>query len=123
LLAAALPVASWAGGPGTTAAEFLEVGVGARGLAMGGAMSAVPDDAHSFYWNPAGAAGISSPRIDASYNSLYQDTNQGYFGYGMPLWGGVVGASFDYLQVPNIERRLADTPVADYTFSSKESAF
>jgi len=41
---------------GTTAASFLEIGIGARGTSMGNAYVAVVDDVHSLYWNPAGLA-------------------------------------------------------------------
>lgn len=34
--------------------EYLNIGVGARGLAMGGAQTASSKDAYSSYWNPAG---------------------------------------------------------------------
>ncbi|HEX6915713.1 MAG TPA: hypothetical protein VF145_10755, partial [Chitinophagaceae bacterium] len=34
--------------------EFLNIGAGARGLAMGGAQVASSNDASSGYWNPAG---------------------------------------------------------------------
>ena len=34
--------------------EYLNIGVGARGLAMGGAQAASSTDAYSGYWNPAG---------------------------------------------------------------------
>ncbi len=37
---------------GTTAADFLKLGVGARADAMGGAYSAVADDSTALYWNP-----------------------------------------------------------------------
>jgi len=36
------------------AAEFLKIAVGARAVGMGGAFSAVADDATSPFWNPAG---------------------------------------------------------------------
>ena len=39
---------------GTTAANFLKVGVGTRAIAMGAAYSAIADDATSVFWNPAG---------------------------------------------------------------------
>ena len=38
---------------GTTAAQFLKLGAGARAVAMGEAFSAVADDASALYWNPA----------------------------------------------------------------------
>ena len=38
--------------------EFLNVGAGARGLAMGNAQVASVDDATAGYWNPAGLTGV-----------------------------------------------------------------
>lgn len=38
---------------GTTAAEFLNLGAGARAAAMGGAYCAVVDEPSAVYWNPA----------------------------------------------------------------------
>ncbi len=123
VLAMSLPLTAWAGnGSGTTGAQFLEIGVGARELAMGSAGVALVDDAHAMYWNPAGAATIATPRLDASYNNLYQDTNQGFVGFALPARGGVWSAGADYLQVPSIERRLGDYYTPDYTFTSKDSA-
>ena len=41
---------------GTTAANFLEIGYGSRGIAMGDAVVASTDALESAYWNPAGLA-------------------------------------------------------------------
>src|SRR6476661_6837958 len=38
--------------------EFLNIGAGARGLAMGNAQVASVDDATAGYWNPAGLTGV-----------------------------------------------------------------
>src|SRR3982751_6791343 len=38
--------------------EFLNIGAGARGLAMGNAQVASANDATAGYWNPAGLAGV-----------------------------------------------------------------
>ncbi|MFQ6607232.1 MAG: PorV/PorQ family protein [Fidelibacterota bacterium] len=48
---------------GTTTAQFLKMGVGARAKAMGGSFVALSDDGTAHYWNPAGmvvAQGIST---------------------------------------------------------------
>ncbi|MBN1638193.1 MAG: UPF0164 family protein, partial [Ignavibacteriales bacterium] len=41
---------------GTTAANFLKIGAGARAIGMGGAYTALSDDIYSVYYNPAGIA-------------------------------------------------------------------
>ncbi|MBI4677009.1 MAG: PorV/PorQ family protein [Elusimicrobia bacterium] len=43
-------------GRGTAAAGFLNLGVGGRAMGMGEAYTAVADEAHALYWNPAGLA-------------------------------------------------------------------
>ena len=48
---------------GTTAAQFLKIGIGARALALGGAYSAIADDASALYWNPGGLSRIPTFRI------------------------------------------------------------
>ncbi|MDA0378244.1 MAG: hypothetical protein O2899_02035, partial [Bacteroidetes bacterium] len=44
---------------GTTAAQFLKLGVGARAVAMGGSFVAESSDLSALYWNPAGLSKIS----------------------------------------------------------------
>lgn len=41
---------------GLTGAAFLKVGVGARAVAMGSAVTSIPEDINQFFWNPAGIA-------------------------------------------------------------------
>jgi hypothetical protein len=53
------------GAVGTTGSEFLLMDTSARGIAMGGAMTAVTNDSSSLYWNPAGLAQV--PRLSASF--------------------------------------------------------
>lgn len=79
LLAAALPARAdfSASARGTTAAEFLNLGAGARASAMGNAYSAASDDASSVYWNPAAMTQVgrrSMTFMHAAYiNSSYFD--------------------------------------------------
>lgn len=51
--------------------EFLAIGVGARGLGLSGAMSAVADDATAGYWNPAGLTNVRSGLQIALMHSEY----------------------------------------------------
>ena len=53
------------GAIGTTGSEFLLMDTSARGVAMGGAMTAVTNDSSSIYWNPAGLAQV--PRLSTSF--------------------------------------------------------
>lgn len=50
---------------------FLEIPAGARGAGMGGAYSAVANDATAFYWNPAGLALVSRHEATALWSSQF----------------------------------------------------
>src|SRR5580693_1619639 len=51
---------------GTTTADFLKLGVGARADAMGGAYSAVADEATALYWNPGALTRIPEKSASAT---------------------------------------------------------
>lgn len=52
---------------GTSGAQFLELHVGARATAMGGAFVGLADDITSVFWNPAGLASLKSNAAHFSY--------------------------------------------------------
>jgi uncharacterized membrane protein YeaQ/YmgE (transglycosylase-associated protein family) len=58
---------------GETSGDFLQIGVGARAAAMGGAFSAVTDNSDAAYWNPAGLASVETYDLSFSHFSWYQD--------------------------------------------------
>ncbi len=58
--------------------EFLNIGAGARGLAMGGAQVASAKDATAGYWNPAGLTGIKE---QASVNLMHAEYFSGIAKY------------------------------------------
>ena len=122
--AAALNVVT--GGVGTSGADFLTVGVGARALAMGEAFTAVDMgvDANAANWNPGALGFVDKPNATASYNALFVDENQGYLGYAAPVGkdGGVWGAGINYLMVSQIEKRAGDTENPDSTFTNQNYA-
>lgn len=52
--------------------EFLNIGVGARGLAMGSAQVASVNDATAGYWNPAGLTGVKdNPNLAAMHAEYF----------------------------------------------------
>jgi hypothetical protein len=52
--------------------EFLNIGAGARGLAMGGAQVASVNDGTSGYWNPAGLVGIKDqPQLNLMHAEYF----------------------------------------------------
>ena len=57
------PSALFSAGVGTTAGQFLRVGLGARAVGLGGAFSALADDVTAIYWNPAGLAQIENREV------------------------------------------------------------
>jgi len=83
-------------GADSHAAPYLRMGVGARALAMGGAFTAVADDATSAYWNPAGLVKIE--HIEATFMyaaNMNVDRNLNYFAY--THWLGVGGIGISWL--------------------------
>ncbi len=78
---------------GTTAAQFLEIGVGARAEAMGGAF-ATATDVSALYWNPAGAAAMTSNEAMFTYTSWLAGVKLNYAAFALNLGRvGTVGAS------------------------------
>jgi hypothetical protein len=59
---------------GTTAAPFLEIGVGARNIAIGEAAVSVVEDVSSLYWNPSGIARMSGGEVTFQYTEWFADT-------------------------------------------------
>lgn len=52
--------------------EFLNIGAGARGLAMGGAQTAVVEDGTAGYWNPAGLVNVQgSTQVNLMHSEYF----------------------------------------------------
>ncbi len=63
---------------GTTAAPFLSIGQGARGLSMGSAFTGVVNDASGIYWNPAAIAEYEGASFVFDHTDLFADIKYNY---------------------------------------------
>lgn len=79
---------------GTTSAEFLLLGAGARGAALGGAFASIATDVTALYWNPGGFAQLERPSLSASTYTYLADTRYSWVGIGFPLDGGQSAIGF-----------------------------
>tara|TARA_B100001146_G_scaffold13238_1_gene10618 strand:+ start:14538 stop:15560 length:1023 start_codon:yes stop_codon:yes gene_type:complete len=69
----------------TTAASFLDIGIGARSLSMGGAFVAIADDPTALYWNPAGIVSIKSPMAHFYHSPWIADVQFNHSAVVVPL--------------------------------------
>jgi hypothetical protein len=70
------------------AGEFLKVPVGARAVGMGGAFTAVADDATAIWWNPAGMVYLPYHEVLPQHAEKFGKlVNHDYVGFVMPLGG------------------------------------
>lgn len=77
---------------GTSAAAFLELGVGARAASMGGAYVSIAQDATAMYWNPAGIGRVSELQVNFTYVDWFIDTRYNFVGIVAPIPGrGAIG--------------------------------
>jgi hypothetical protein len=112
-LAAALlafwPAGAFALSEGTSGADFLDIDVGARPTAMGGAFTAAADDVNATQWNPAGLALIPRSEITISHMAYIADINYESIAAGGPIdrWSGW-GASVNYLWQPPFDSTAND---------------
>lgn len=73
---------------------ILKAGVGARPLGMGGAFTAIADNADAPYWNAAGLGFINDNEITSMQTKLSTDADHYYLSYVQPALGGTLGISW-----------------------------
>ncbi len=103
---------------GTAAASFLEIGVGARAMGLGGAFTASANDVSALYWNPAGIAGLNSIGLTATHTDWLASLKFEYFGLVVPFSGRMaVGLSIgvmDYVDKQPVRTVLQPEGTGEY---------
>jgi hypothetical protein len=88
---------------GTSAAQFLKIGIGARSIGMGESYVAVANDAEALYWNPAGIVLFDKQTLFFSHNQWLVDTQLEYAGGIYHLDGAnSIGAAITYLHTEDM---------------------
>ncbi|MBN4076200.1 PorV/PorQ family protein [Gemmatimonas aurantiaca] len=89
---------------GSTGFQSLELEVSARGMAMGGAFTAVVDDISAVFYNPAGLPYLFYKEVMVTHIALPAGINMEFIAIGLPLEsiGGVLGISGTFLSTGDI---------------------
>ncbi len=104
---------------GVTAANFLEIGVGARALGMGGAFVGTADDASALYWNVSGIARLLRPEVLLVHSEWIADMKFDFVGITIPLETfGTLGASVTILSMDDMIVRTVERPEGTGEFFS-----
>lgn len=96
---------------GTSAANFLKIGVGARAASMGNAFVAMANDATTLYWNPAGIGMLDGNEITINATEWLIDTRLYFFGGTLDMGGlGILGLSVNRFDSGDIEETTVYEP-------------
>lgn len=92
-------------GVGTTSAEFLTMGAGARGMALGPAFSSIVRDVESLFYNPAGLPLMEGTQTMFTSMPYFADTDYFWAGFAFPFADGEYGiglslSNFGFSEAP-----------------------
>ena len=115
-------------------ADFLTLGVGARALGMGGAGTALSNNAYAPYWNPAGLGQLTRYEVSFMHSTLNEADAYDFVGYVHPLKKrGAIGVSWlrvgvddiPITSLPVVSRPVGPTnrPEVIGSFNNTDNAF
>ncbi|OGR97711.1 MAG: hypothetical protein A2V88_03460 [Elusimicrobia bacterium RBG_16_66_12] len=79
--------------------------MGARGLGMGGAYTALADEVNALHWNPAGLSALEKREFGASHAEMFESTRLDFLAYAHPTQKGTFAGGLTYLSPGKIEGR------------------
>jgi len=111
---------------GTTAAQFLSIGQGARALSMGSAYVGLANDPSALFWNPAGITKTQGFGLIVDHTNWVADMNYDYMALTYNMGNlGTIGASFTISNIDEMKVTTVELPdgtgevfgVSDVAFS------
>lgn len=109
---------------GTTTANFLEIGYGTSGNAMGDAFTSIANDASALYWNPAGLSNIKGGEVMFAYQPWIANINTTFSTAAFNIGNmgtvaiGIVGVDYGDMDVTTMEMQSG----TGETFSASDIA-
>lgn len=89
---------------GTSAAQFLKIGTGAKEVSMAGATAALVDNVNSMFWNPAGLVNVNRITVGVNYTNWFADLKHNFFGIVFPISDDqTIGVSATVLSMGKME--------------------
>lgn len=109
---------------GSSGAQFLKIGIGAKAIGMGGSFVAISDDITALYWNPAGISLLGQKTGMVSHNNWIADSDFEYLALVIPISSSnTIGFSVSYLNFGDIEQTTVREPQGNgRLFSSYDMA-
>ena len=107
---------------GTSTAQFLKLGAGARATGMGNVYVGLVDDANAVYWNPAGLRGVDYRSMAFMHVPWMEEVNYDWFAYAQDFRElGTFGVGFQYMSYGLIDA-TNDIGAKTGTLSPSDSA-
>jgi len=99
----------------TRGAVFLEMGVGARSLALAGATTASSTDLSAMYWNVASLADLEFASAFVSREQMFGNSGltNSFVAAAVPIFGGAFGLSLTSFSSGEMERTTEEWPEGD----------
>lgn len=92
-------------GIGTTSAQFLKLGIGAKNAGMGNAVSGVRNGTDAIYWNPANLNYINRKEISFSHTVWFEDISYEWLAFVLPTSKlGNFGVAVQYVSYGDLDR-------------------
>jgi long-subunit fatty acid transport protein len=89
---------------GISAFQFLKIGAGARGVALGESFVAIANDASALYWNPAGLTQFSENQLMVSHTEYVVDIKHEFLAVAYHLSSGdAIGFAVTSLHMDEME--------------------
>jgi hypothetical protein len=109
---------------GTSMGQFLKLGAGAQGTALGDAYTAMTKDITALYWNPAGIQKIGKRTLGIARTNLFAGITYDFLGVAMPVNSNTtIGLSVLYLNSGDIEMTtIAEPEGTGTTFTAASTA-